>query len=97
MATLWIGSIVLSIILTMIVASKFNLKRVPYLVLLNVILPFAGLVYALYVVHVIVPRLVKAQTGQEVESPLKPYIDHYTALAKQKFKELTDKDDDKKL
>ena len=98
MATLWIISIIVSAILTIFVAAKFNLKRVPHMTLLNVLCPFAGLAYALYVVHVVIPRLVKAQTGQEVESPLQPYIDHYTALAKAKFKELTNKNnDDNKL
>lgn len=97
MATLWISSIILSAILTIIVAAKFNLKRVPYMVLLNVLCPFAGLAYALYVVHVIIPRLVKAQTGQEVESPLLPYIEQFKAWARQKWDEITQKDDDRKL
>lgn len=97
MATLWIFGIILSAILTIIVAGKFHLKRVPYMVLLNVLCPFAGLAYALYVVHVVVPRLVKEQTGQEVESPLLPYIEKYKALAKQKWHEITSKDDDERL
>lgn len=100
MATLWIIGIIVSAVLTLIVAAKFNLKRVPAMVLLNVLLPFAGLAYALYVVHVVIPRLVKAQTGQEVESPLLPYIIRFKAWARAKWDEIKNqynKDDDKRL
>ena len=97
MATFWLFSIIASAVLTLVVASKFNLKRAPLMAALNVVFPFAGLAYALYVVHVIVPRVVKQETGQEVESPLLPYIEKYKALAKQKWDNITNSDDDKRL
>ncbi len=98
MATLWFISIIISIVLTMMIVNKFNLSRLPYLIILNILCPFAGMVYALYVVHVVIPRLTKKETGQEVESPLQPHIEHYMALAKEKFAELTaSKDDDKTI
>lgn len=98
-ATFWFGSIIISIVLTVAFAVRFELKRVPQLVLLNVLCPFAGFVYAVYVVHVVLPALVKKQTGHEIESPLQPYIDHYWALVKEKALQLfgNKKDDDKTL
>ena len=97
MATFWLFSIILSAILTIAVAGKFNLKRVPFMTFLNVICPFAGLAYALYVVHVIVPKVIKQNTGQDVESPLLPFIEKYKALAIQKWHEISNSDDDKRL
>jgi len=93
-ATFWFGSIIVSIVLTVLFAVRFELKRIPQLVFLNVLCPFAGLFYALYVVHVALPELVKKQTGHEIESPLQPYIDHYWALVKEKFSQVFAPKDD---
>ena len=97
MATLWLISIIASSILTIVVAGKFKLKKVPFMVLLNVLLPFGGLAYALYIVHVVIPKVVKQQTGQEVESPLLPYIIKFKAWAQNKLDGFSNKDDDKRL
>ena len=97
MGYLWIFGIVISCVLTVLVASKFNLKRIPAMIILNIVCPFAGLFYALYVVHVVVPAVVKKEYGQDVESPLQPYIDEYTANFKARWNELTGGKDDKTL
>ena len=97
MGYLWIFAIMLSIVLTIIVAGKFKLRRLPGMIFLNIICPFAGLAYALYVVHVVVPKVVKEEYGQDVESPLQPYIDEYTAKFKARWNEITGGKDDKTL
>lgn len=96
---LWIFAIVVSIIVTVVFASHFNLKRIPHLTILNILCPFAGLLYAMYVVHYVVPRVVKQEYGQDIESPLQPYIDHYSARLKEKWAEITgsNNNDDKTL
>ena len=95
-AYLWIFGIVVSVALTVVFASKFNLKRVPSLTVLNIICPFAGLIYAMYIVHVVVPAVIKKEYGEDVPSPLQPYIDHYSALIKARIAELTGNNNDDK-
>lgn len=100
MGYLWLTAIVVSIVLTAIFASHFKLKRLPSLTVLNIICPFAGLFYAMYVVHVIVPKVIKQEYGQDIESPLKPYFEIYKAKLLAKWEEIKsqhNKDDDKTL
>lgn len=96
---LWLLGMMISIPLTAIVASKFHLQKLPSLIILNVLFPFTGLVYALYVVHYILPKVVKQQTGQDIESPLQPYINYYWDLIKTRVLELigSKNDNDKTL
>lgn len=75
MAYLYLFSIVVSIALTLMVLEKFELKGHVRLTLFNIFLPFGGLLYALYVVHVVIPNLVEKQTGFRPASPLQPHID----------------------
>lgn len=75
MSYFYIFCIILSIVLTIIVLEKFELKGHVRLTLLNIFIPFGGLVYALYVVHFTIPRLVEQQTGVRPPSPLQPYIE----------------------
>ena len=88
LANLWLVSIVISIIITIIFAFKFKVKRVPQLTVLNILCPFAGFAYAFYVVHVIVPKVVKQETGQDIESPVQPIIDHYLDQIKERVSTL---------
>lgn len=93
---LWIFAIVISVVVTVVFASHFNLKRIPSLTVLNILCPFAGLLYAMYVVHVVVPRVVKQEYGHDIESPLQPYIDHYAAKFKEKWQEMRGHNNDDK-
>lgn len=82
MSYFYIFCIVVSIVTTIMVLEKFQLKGHVRLTLLNIFFPFAGLIYALYVVHFTIPRMIEEQTGTRPDSPLKPYIDHGTAQLK---------------
>lgn len=75
MAYFYIFCILASVVLTIVVLEKFGLKGHVRLTLLNVFLPFAGFLYALYVVHFTIPAIVEKETGVRPASPLQPYID----------------------
>lgn len=101
MSILYVFCIILSIVLTIAVLEKFGLKGHVRLTLLNVFIPFAGLIYALYVVHVVIPRLYKKETGEEIPSPLEPYLAQGVLYLRDVFHKLRDKitggDDDKTI
>lgn len=77
MGTLWLIAIGVSAILTLKVAHHFGLKNMGRITALNVLLPFSGFLYTLYIIHSVVPRMVKQQTGEDIPSPLLPYVQHY--------------------
>lgn len=82
MGYFYIFCIIVSVVTTIMVMEKFGLKGHVRLTLLNIFAPFGGLVYALYVVHFTIPRLVEQQTGERPPSPLQPYIDQGLAHIK---------------
>lgn len=101
MSILYVFCIILSIVLTILVLEKFGLKGHVRLTLFNIFIPFGGLLYALYVVHVVIPRVYKKETGEEIPSPLEPYIAQGLLYARNTFFKLRNKitggDDDKTI
>lgn len=69
---------VLSILATLALCGRYNLGGTTRLTLLNILLPGMGLLYVLYVLHVVIPREISKATGQPPPpSPLTPYIEGY--------------------
>ena len=91
MGFFWIFCIVVSSFLTVLLAARFKLQGTPKMVFLNLLLPFAGVLYVLYVVHVVYPRVMKEKLGHDVPSPLQPYLEAYGIFLKGVWQEICKK------
>ncbi|MBI1363224.1 MAG: hypothetical protein GC134_04500 [Proteobacteria bacterium] len=86
---------------------SFQLNGFVRLLLLNVLLPFSGFLYTLYICYYYLPRELAKRTGLPVppgpfklyvEPHLKPYSDKLRAAMWEKLKSLTSTEDqDKRL
>lgn len=67
---------VLSCIATLYLAFRYELSKPILLLVINLLLPFVGLIYTLYVVYVVRPELIAKATGQPLPQPFfVPYLE----------------------
>lgn len=91
MSYFYIFSIFLSIGLTVYLLEKFNLKGHIRLSLLNAFIPFAGFLYAVYLIHYVIPNAIERDTGVHPESPFQPFVDNTVGFVAPKVKTLVQK------
>ena len=84
--------IIVSVVATFYLANKVGISRSIYLSIMNIVLPFSGLIVTLYIIYFVIPKKIAEAQGLPLPpSPLQPLYDKISPHIKPHIMRLREK------